>query len=72
MDKKNVNEIAQKVAVHAASKSRTAGGWLRWLWFVIAVAAGAVFVFTQTGCLTRYTQNADAASFQISVLPNLK
>lgn len=53
MDKTKIKELlngaATKVATSANEKAKTASGWRKWLWAIVAIIAAAVAWFTQ-GC----------------------
>lgn len=53
MDKTKIKELLNGAATQAASKAnekaKTASGWKKWLWAIVAIIAGAVAWFTQ-GC----------------------
>lgn len=67
--KSKLNAAANKAAAAAADKARAATGWKKWLYFAAAVIAGAVAVFTMTGCAGVYSQDAKATRIGIIVFP---
>lgn len=67
--KTKINAAAEKAAAAAAAKAKTATGWKKWLYFAAAIAAGAVMVFTMTGCIAGFSQTPETTMFHVAILP---
>ena len=69
-DQKNsLHSAAEKTAAAAADKARAASGWKKWLYFLAAIAAAGVALFTATGCAAAIRQTADGFNGLIVILP---
>ena len=67
--KNSLHSAAEKTAAAAADKARTATGWKKWLYFLAAIAAAGVALFTATGCAAAVRQTADGFNGLIVILP---
>lgn len=70
--KTKLSAAAKQTAAAAAAKARTATGWKKWLYFLAAIAAAGVALFTATGCAAAVKQTADGFNGLIIILPDSK
>lgn len=56
--KADLHSGAARVAENANSKAKSARGWKRWVYAVLAIVAGAMAFFTATSCTVSYEQTA--------------
>lgn len=56
--KADLHTGAARVASTANAKAKSATGWRRWLYAILAIIAGAVAFFTATACTASYAQTA--------------
>ena len=67
--KNKLTAAAQQAAVKAADKARTSTGWRKWLYFLAALAAAGIALFTASSCAAGFVQTEDKTAGIILILP---